>query len=138
VTGASSDVEAGYALELEPGALDLERFENLVAEGRRALEEGDLDRAAETLRAALALWRGPALADFAYEPFAQAEIARLEEVRLAALEERIDADLALGRHAEIVGELAALVRAHPMRERLRGQLMLDGACGASSPSVATS
>lgn len=138
MTGASSDVEAGYALELEPGALDLERFENLVAEGRRALEEGDLDRAAETLRAALALWRGPALADFAYEPFAQAEIARLEEVRLAALEERIDADLALGRHAEIVGELAALVRAHPMRERLRGQLMLDGACGASSPSVATS
>ena len=78
----------------------------------------------ETLRRALALWRGPALADLAYEAFAQAEIARLEELRLAALEQRIDADLAAGRHAELVGELEALVAEHPLRERLRGQLML--------------
>ena len=70
------------------------------------------------------MWRGPALADFAYEPFAQSEIARLEEARLAALEDRIDADLAAGEHARLVGELEALVREHPLRERLRGQLML--------------
>ena len=73
---------------------------------------------------ALALWRGPPLSDFASEPFAQGEIARLEELRLAALEERIEADLALGRHAELVPELEALVREHPLRERLRAQLML--------------
>jgi peptide/nickel transport system substrate-binding protein len=76
------------------------------------------------LRAALALWRGPPLSDFESEPFAQSEIARLEEVRLAALEERIEADLALGRHAELVPELEALVREHPLREGLRAQLML--------------
>ena len=73
---------------------------------------------------ALALWRGPAFADLAYEPFAQAERARLEELRLVALEVRIDADLALGRHADLVGELEALIAEHPLRERLRGQLML--------------
>ena len=82
------------------------------------------ERAAEALRSALALWRGPPLSDFASEPFAQGEIARLEELRLAALEERIEADLALGRHAELVSELEALVREHPLRERLRAQLML--------------
>ena len=80
--------------------------------------------AAGSLRAALELWRGPALADFAYEPFAQAEIARLEELRLTALERRIEADLALGRDAELVGELEALVARHPLRERPRVQLML--------------
>ncbi len=76
------------------------------------------------MREALALSRGPALADFAFEPFAQAPAARLEELRLATLEERIDADLACGRHTELVGELESLVREHPLRERLRGQLML--------------
>ena len=76
------------------------------------------------LREALALWRGPALADFTYERFAQGEIARLEELRLGALEGRVEADLALGRHAQVVGELEALVREHPLRERVRGQLML--------------
>ena len=76
------------------------------------------------LRRALACWRGPALVDFAYESFAQAEIARLEELQLTALEERIEADLALGRDGELVGELEALVARHPLRERLRGQLML--------------
>ena len=76
------------------------------------------------LREALALWRGPPLADFAFEAFAQPEIARLEELRLAALEERVEADLEAGAHAELVGELEALVAEHPLRERLRGQLML--------------
>ena len=80
--------------------------------------------AAHELRRALACWRGPALADFAYESFAQAEIARLDELQLTALEERIEADLALGRDGELVSELEALVARHPLRERLRGQLML--------------
>jgi YVTN family beta-propeller protein len=114
----------GYALRLEPGGLDVDRFETLVAQGRHALEEGDALTAGAVLREALALWRGPPLADFAYEPFAQSEIARLEEARLAALEDRIDADLASGEHTRLVGELEALVREHPVRERLRGQLML--------------
>jgi YVTN family beta-propeller protein len=82
------------------------------------------DAAAEKLREGLALWRGPPLADFAYEPFAQAEIARLEQLRLAALEQRIEADLELGRHADVVGELETLVTEHPLREGLRAQLML--------------
>ena len=80
--------------------------------------------AAQKLRRALALWRGPPLAELAYEPFAQAEIVRLEELRWAALEQRIDADLAAGRHTELVGELEALIAEHPLRERLRCQLML--------------
>ncbi len=80
--------------------------------------------AAEQLREALELWRGPPLAEFAFESFAQAEIGRLEELRLALLEDRIDADLACGRHAELVGELEALVAEHPLRERLRRQFVL--------------
>jgi YVTN family beta-propeller protein len=114
----------GYRLALEPEQLDLGRFERLLGEGRALLAAGEAERAAETLRAALALWRGPPLSDFASEPFAQSEIARLEELRLGALEERIEADLAIGRHAELVSELEALVRQHPLRERLRGQFML--------------
>jgi predicted ATPase/DNA-binding SARP family transcriptional activator len=114
----------GYMLRLEPGQFDLDRFERLLRDGRRALAAGEPERAAGTLREALALWRGPPLVDFGYEPFAQAEIARLEELRLAALEERIEADLALGRHAELVAELETLVAAQPLRERIRGQLML--------------
>jgi DNA-binding SARP family transcriptional activator len=110
----------GYVLRLGGSERDLARFEQLVAEARRAAPEA----AARKLREALALWRGPALADLAYEPFAQAEIARLEELRLAVLEQRIDADLAAGRHAELVGELEALAARHPLRERLRCQLML--------------
>jgi DNA-binding SARP family transcriptional activator len=110
----------GYALHVEPSELDLARFERLCAEARQAAP----DAAARKLRDALALWRGPALADLAYEPFAQVEIARLEEMRLAAVELRIDADLALGRHAELIGELEALVARQPLRERLRLQLML--------------
>jgi DNA-binding SARP family transcriptional activator/ABC-type branched-subunit amino acid transport system substrate-binding protein/streptogramin lyase len=114
----------GYVLRVAPGELDLERFERAVADGRRALERGAPERAAERLREGLALWRGAPLADFAYEAFAQAEIARLEELRLEAVEERVRADLELGRDAELVGELDALVADHPLRERLRGQLML--------------
>ena len=114
----------GYLLALEPEQLDLGRFERLLGDGRELLASGDADRAAGALRAALGLWRGPPLSDVAFEPFAQAEIARLDELRLAALEERIEADLALGRHAELVPELEGLVREHPLRERLRAQLML--------------
>ncbi|MBA2742177.1 MAG: winged helix-turn-helix domain-containing protein, partial [Actinobacteria bacterium] len=114
----------GYLLALEPHQLDLGRFERLLGEGRELLAAGEAGRAAETLRAALALWRGSPLSDFASEPFAHGEIARLGELRLAALEERVEADLALGRHAELVPELEALIREHPLRERLRAQLML--------------
>ena len=114
----------GYVLQAEPGQTDLDRFESLVAEGRRALQEDDAGGAAALLREGLGLWRGPPLADFAYESFAQSEIARLDESRLAALEERIDAELALGEHGRLVGELEALVHEHPLRERFIGQLML--------------
>jgi DNA-binding SARP family transcriptional activator len=110
----------GYALHIDPDCVDAARFERTVL---RAHELRPAERA-RALREALALWRGPALADLAYEDFTQPEIARLEELRLAALEERIDADLTLGRHANVVGELEALVREHPLRERFHAQLML--------------
>jgi peptide/nickel transport system substrate-binding protein len=106
------------------GELDLDRFEALVDDGGRALAGDRPAEAAALLREGLALWRGPPLADVAYEAFAQGEIARLEERHTAALEQRIDADLALGRHADLVGELEALVAQHPLRERLRAQLMV--------------
>ena len=114
----------GYALETDRCEVDVERFEALVAEGRRALGSGDERAAGARLREALALWRGPPLADFAYDGFAQGAIARLEEERLEALEDRIDADLAIGEQAGLVSELEGLVAEHPLRERLRGQLML--------------
>jgi DNA-binding SARP family transcriptional activator len=114
----------GYRVRTEPDALDLERFERLVAEGRDALAGGDAERAADALREALALWRGTPLAELGEVPFAQRECLRLEELRLAALEERVEADLQLGRHARLVPELEGLVREHPLRERGRGQLML--------------
>jgi DNA-binding SARP family transcriptional activator len=110
----------GYLIRVGLDELDLLRFERLVEEGQRSSPEA----AARLLREALELWRGPALADLAHESFAQPEILRLEELRLVALERRIDADLALGRAAELVAELDALVREHPLRERLRAQLML--------------
>src|SRR5262245_46140541 len=114
----------GYVLEVEPEHVDVHRFAQLADDGRLSLEGGDAADAATLLREALALWRGAALSDFTYEPFAQTEIARLEELRLVALEGRIDADLALGRHAELVSELEALADAQPLRERPRAQLML--------------
>ena len=116
---------AGYVLELEPHQLDSRRFERLVGEGTEAIAAGEAPTAAALLHEALDMWRGPALADFVYEPFAQGEIARLDELRLVALEARIDADLAVGRHVEVVGELEGLISEHPLRERLRAQLMLS-------------
>ena len=113
----------GYLIRVEPDELDLHRFERLVDEGRSLLARGLAADASGRLHDALSLWRGPALGDFAYETFAQAAIARLEEIRLAAVELRIDADLTLGRHDELVAELEALVAEHPFRERLRRYLM---------------
>ena len=113
----------GYVLELGPEQLDLHRFERLLAEGQRALAKGSVKLASVSLGDALALWRGPALVEFRSEPFAQGEAARLEELWLCALEARIDADLGLGRHADLVSELESLVAQHPLRERFRAQLM---------------
>jgi DNA-binding SARP family transcriptional activator/DNA-binding beta-propeller fold protein YncE len=114
----------GYALRTGDVTIDATRFERLAQEARRALEDGSAAEAERLLDEGLALWRGPALAEFAFDDFAQAEIDRLEELRLAATEDRIEASLQLGRHGEVVGLLAPLVSAHPLRERLRGQWML--------------
>src|SRR4051794_5029009 len=114
----------GYVLQVEPEALDAVMFARLVGGGRAALARGEAVEAAALLRNALGMWRGPALSDLAYEPFAQAEIRRLEELRVEALEERAEADLALGRRDGLVPELEALVAEYPYRERLRAQLIL--------------
>jgi len=113
----------GYELRVENGELDLDRFEQLAREGRELLAAGDSKAAAKRLGEALELWRGPPLAEFS-EPFARDAGARLEDERLAALDERLDADLALGRHARLVPELEQLVAQEPLRERPRAQLML--------------
>ena len=115
---------AGYVLSVQAEGLDAGRFETLLERGRRELASGEAERASATLHDALALWRGPPLADLAFEPFAQPEIARLEELRLTAIEARIEADLGLGHHEALVAELENLVVAHPYREGLRAQLML--------------
>jgi DNA-binding SARP family transcriptional activator len=125
--GSSSGIETrspGYVLRVSPDQLDLNRFERFTEDAIEALSRGDASVAADLLRRALGLWRGAALADLAYESFAQVSIERLEEIRLAALEQRIEAELVLGRHAELVGELEELVAEHPLRERLCRQLML--------------
>jgi DNA-binding SARP family transcriptional activator/ABC-type transport system substrate-binding protein len=114
----------GYVLEVEPEQVDALRFKRLLEAGQRANADGRPSDALEALEAALALWRGDALADLAYQEFAQAEIHRLEELRLVALEERIDGALALGRHDTLIPELETLTAKHPLRERLRGELML--------------
>ena len=114
----------GYSLRVEEGELDLDRFEQLVREGRELLAAGNSKTAAKRLEEALSLWRGPPFAEFVAEPFARDAGARLEDERLAALEERIEADLALGRHARLVPELEELVAREPLRERPRAQLML--------------
>jgi predicted ATPase/DNA-binding SARP family transcriptional activator len=113
----------GYLLEIDPDQLDARHFERLLDEGRQARARGDAAAAAGCLREALALWHGDALADLADEPFADVEARRLEELRLVAIEERIEADLACGRHPELVAELEALLDEQPLRERLWGQLM---------------
>jgi DNA-binding SARP family transcriptional activator len=117
-------VGGAYVLQVASGELDRDRFERGLAEGRAALAAGENQDAAEQLRAALGLWRGAPLSDFSYERFAQDEITRLEELHLGAVEDRIEADLALGRHDELGPELESLVARHPLRERLRRQLML--------------
>lgn len=114
----------GYALELAPESVDLHRFEHVVAAGRASAAAGEHARAIELLAEAESLWRGGALAEFAYEEFASAEVTRISELRLAALEERLDIELQLGRHRVVIGELEALVAAHALRERLRGLLMI--------------
>ncbi|HST18000.1 MAG TPA: AfsR/SARP family transcriptional regulator [Gaiellaceae bacterium] len=114
----------GYVLHVEPGRLDLDRFERATHDAAQALETDDAQAAAALLDRALGLWRGAPLADLAYESFAQTAIGRLEELRLAALEQHVDAELRLGRHLAVLGELESLVWDHPLRERLRGQLML--------------
>jgi DNA-binding SARP family transcriptional activator len=115
---------SGYELRVDDGALDAERFSDLLGHGRRLLAAGAATAASEALAGALALWRGPPLVDFRYESFARNEIGRLTDLRLVALEQRLEADLALGRHAEAVPELEALAREHPLRESLCGLLML--------------
>jgi DNA-binding SARP family transcriptional activator len=112
--------QPGYLIDLNGSELDLHEFERLV----RSARDAEPEERARLLREALTLWAGPPLAEFAYEPFAEGEIARLDELRLAATEDLHDAELELGRHAQLVGELERLVAAQPLRERLRGQLML--------------
>ena len=122
VLGASVIVTEGrgYRLAVEPEQVDVGKFELLSAAGRRALASGDAGRAREQLSSALGLWRGEPLADVAYEPFAQNAISRLREAKLAALEDRIEADLAVGRDGDLIGELESLVASNPLQERLRG------------------
>jgi predicted ATPase/class 3 adenylate cyclase/DNA-binding winged helix-turn-helix (wHTH) protein len=125
---AGSDVvvtrEHGYELRVELEQIDAHRFERLLNEGRRELAADRPHEALAAFEEALALWRGPPLADLAYEPFAQVEVARLEDLRAETLEQLIEAKLALGRHVEVIGQLEALIDEHPFRERLRAQLML--------------
>jgi len=115
---------AGYLMRVDEGELDLDRFERLVADGRRALADDAPERAAAVLDEALSLWRGPPLGDLASLPFAADELARLQEQRLEAVELGMQAGLAAGRHAELVPELRQLAREHPWREQLHAQLML--------------
>ncbi|MBE1485368.1 BTAD domain-containing putative transcriptional regulator [Plantactinospora soyae] len=114
---------AGYRLAIDAERVDAARFERLMAEGQRMLTVGDHERAASRLREAIELWRGPALADALDAPFAQPQATRLEELRVAAVEDRVEAELALGRNAVVVALLPEVVAAHPLRERPRGQLM---------------
>jgi DNA-binding SARP family transcriptional activator len=114
----------GYVIRLDPDQLDLNRFERRAEEAAKALARGEAQRAVDLQREALELWRGFPLDDLAFDPFARVAIARLEEIRLAAVEHRVDAELALGRHGELIAELEELVTLHPLRERFRAQLML--------------
>jgi DNA-binding SARP family transcriptional activator len=128
----------GYEFDVEPDQVDLHKFERLVEEGRKAQAAGDRAQAAAMLREALALWRGAPFADVPAQAFARPELARLEELRLAVLEERIDADLVIGRHADVVPELEGLVTRYPLRERLRAQLMLAlYRCGRQAEALET-
>ena len=126
-----------YLLRIAAEQLDVNRFERLAGQGRQALAANAPKRAAANFREALALWRGAPLADLGDEPFAQAEIARLEELRISLIEDRIEADLALGRHADVIPEIEALIAAHPLRERLPQQLMIAlYRCGRQAEALA--
>jgi predicted ATPase/DNA-binding SARP family transcriptional activator len=126
----------GYALELDHESLDAARFERLLSEGRDALDEGNPPLAMSLLGKALDLWRGAAYADVAYEDFARLEAERLEELRRVAIEERIEAGLALGRHAELLAELTSLASVHPLRERVQAQAMVAlYRCGRQSDAL---
>lgn len=114
----------GYVIHVGAEQLDLKRFERLTEEAGRALARGEAETAFELQRDALALWRGPLLVDLDHEPFAQIAIGRLEEILLAALEQRVDAELALGHHRELVGELDELAAQHPLHEPFASRLML--------------
>jgi DNA-binding SARP family transcriptional activator len=114
----------GYLLDLDDSAVDASLFERTTADARERLDAGDADGARELFRAALGLWRGAAFADVAGARFAELEAARLEECRVVAVEDCLEAELAAGRHRQVIGELEALVGAHPLRERLWSQLML--------------
>jgi DNA-binding SARP family transcriptional activator len=114
----------GYVLQVGPGQLDTDRFEDLAARGRAELSSGHGEAAAALLRDALGLWRGPALADVPWERFADSDTRRWEELRQATREDLSDAELGAGRHAEVVGDLETLVREEPFRERRWGQLMV--------------
>ncbi len=128
----------GYVLRVDPGAVDASRFEALAEAGRRALRTSSPGIAVERLEEALSLWRGPALADFAFERFAEAPTARLENLRLAAVEDRMEAELAIGGHEGVVGELRELADQHPLRERLWGQLMVAlYRCGRQADALRT-
>ena len=114
----------GYALKLDPRLLDAARFERLLAEGARARQEGNPALARSLVDRALGLWRGPAYGELRYDEFARGEAERLEELRMLAVEEHLEAGLALGRHAALLPELQRLVGEHPFRERLQAQAML--------------
>lgn len=116
--------DAGYRLDVPPTAVDHLRFQSLTETGRQLLADGRYAEASDTFRDADALWRGPALVEFLDRDFARSIATRLEEQRVVAIEDRIDADLRLGRHANLVGELTELVQAHPLRESLRRHLAL--------------
>jgi DNA-binding SARP family transcriptional activator len=127
----------GYLLRVGCDQLDSARLETILERGRQAAERGALEQAANLLRKGERLWRGPALADFRFEQFARSEIARLEELRLLTIAERVEVDLALGRHALLVCELTRLVGDHPLNERFRGQLMLAlYRCGRQAEALA--
>jgi predicted ATPase/DNA-binding SARP family transcriptional activator len=114
----------GYLLDVPAHSVDIADFERLAAAGRAAFDTGDHERAVSLFEAALGIWRGAPLADFAYEEFAQPLIGRLGEARVVVEEDRVEAALALGRHAALIGDIESLVAEYPLRERLRGQLML--------------
>jgi DNA-binding SARP family transcriptional activator len=114
----------GYVLRVQPGQLDVEAFQSLTCQGRRHLDNGCPDRAADVLRHALDLWRGPALTNVPQGRVLEALVVPLEELRLQAIELRIQAELHLGRHRELIGELRSLIAAHPLNEWFHGKLIL--------------